>query len=577
MGRVLSFALSLPLLGVAVFAQPYPVSVTFNNPSGLACQSGQATLYAAATTVMFTCQSGVFVQVTGGGGSIAPFTTDGTNVTLPAGTLTVVDTVLGPHQQIDVNCTGNVTATLQAAIDTLQAANGGTIRLSSGSCYSTAQIVNTSTSGYVTAKRITGASASPNGTSQAPHGGTQLDLQYASAAKVYTTGYGSLEIDHITFLDTVDGTQAFAQTGNTNLYVHDNAFYGKTATVTTQNGIILGDRSTGSVPTPTMFQGYGTVITSNFFTNLQIGVYLQKFANAVTVTNNVGWNIWGTSTTGFIQCDGIDTSDTGLTATGNLVEMNHMIYGVYFAALCGRSTLINNFYDGTGSTLGQYYFSADSLNNTVITEEGQGFPVVAGPGAAGNLIIDAYQNGTNIPEQAAFGAAITTKGITAAGPISTTGTNTISVPSGQVIGVGNSSGVYSTPGGLFLRANNHDNFEITSSGDTFILNAATFNAGGFLNLSSSTGRGLQFIGTAGQHIATKQAGNDIAGTCTFSGTACTVTFTTGYAAAPACTATDQTAAAPLQVTPGTTTLVITGGTGAGATDVVAYHCIGNPS
>ena len=90
MGRVLSFALGLPLLGVAVFAQPNPVSVTFNNPSGLACQSGQATLYAAATTTMFTCQSGTFVQVTGGGGaSIAPFTTDGTNVTLPTGTLSV--------------------------------------------------------------------------------------------------------------------------------------------------------------------------------------------------------------------------------------------------------------------------------------------------------------------------------------------------------------------------------------------------------------------------------------------------------------------------------------------------------
>ena len=108
MGRVLSFALSLPLLGVVVFAQPNPVSVTFNNPSGLACQSGQATLYAAATTIMFTCQSGVFVQVTGGGGSsLAPFTTDGTNVTLPAGTLTVGNTMLDPVAGI----MGNTAAT----------------------------------------------------------------------------------------------------------------------------------------------------------------------------------------------------------------------------------------------------------------------------------------------------------------------------------------------------------------------------------------------------------------------------------------------------------------------------------
>jgi hypothetical protein len=107
MGRVLSFVLSLTVLGMAVFAQPYPVSVTFNNPSGLACQSGQATLYAAATTIMFTCQSGVFVQVTGGGGnSIAPFTTDGTNVTLPAGRLSVGGVLIVP---VTISTSGPVT------------------------------------------------------------------------------------------------------------------------------------------------------------------------------------------------------------------------------------------------------------------------------------------------------------------------------------------------------------------------------------------------------------------------------------------------------------------------------------
>ena len=44
--------------------------------------------------VLYTCQNGTWVQVSGGGGSsLAPFTTDGTNVTLPSGTLSVGNTL----------------------------------------------------------------------------------------------------------------------------------------------------------------------------------------------------------------------------------------------------------------------------------------------------------------------------------------------------------------------------------------------------------------------------------------------------------------------------------------------------
>lgn len=81
----------------------------------------------------------------------------------------------------------------------------------------------------------------------------------------------------------------------------------------------------------------------------------------------------------------------------------------------------------------------------------------------------------------------------------------------------------------------------------------------------------------GAHLETNTANKDITGVCTFAATTCTVTFTTAYAAAPACQATDQTAAAPVRSAPTTSNVVFTGGTGAGATDVVAYHCDGNPN
>ena len=47
--------------------------------------------------VLYTCQNGTWAQVSGGGGSsLAPFTTDGTNVVLPSGTLSVGQALLVP-------------------------------------------------------------------------------------------------------------------------------------------------------------------------------------------------------------------------------------------------------------------------------------------------------------------------------------------------------------------------------------------------------------------------------------------------------------------------------------------------
>ena len=47
--------------------------------------------------LLYTCQNGTWVQISGGGGSsLAPFTTDGTNVALPSGTLSVGQALLVP-------------------------------------------------------------------------------------------------------------------------------------------------------------------------------------------------------------------------------------------------------------------------------------------------------------------------------------------------------------------------------------------------------------------------------------------------------------------------------------------------
>ena len=60
--------------------------------------------------LLYTCQAGTWVQISdGGGSSIAPFTTDGTNVALPPpGTFSVGNTLSAPNLLTTGNYSGNV-------------------------------------------------------------------------------------------------------------------------------------------------------------------------------------------------------------------------------------------------------------------------------------------------------------------------------------------------------------------------------------------------------------------------------------------------------------------------------------
>ena len=69
--------------------------------------------------VLYTCQDGTWVQVSGAGGSsIAPFTTDGTNVTLPSGTLSVTNTVTAGAFATTPSTVANIMALVQGTANT---------------------------------------------------------------------------------------------------------------------------------------------------------------------------------------------------------------------------------------------------------------------------------------------------------------------------------------------------------------------------------------------------------------------------------------------------------------------------
>ena len=82
--------LLLLALASAALAQPQKIiGVTFSDPTGLSCQPGTAIIY-ATTGGFFTCQSGVWAAVSGGGSSFvgaagAIQTTDGTGLPVDGG------------------------------------------------------------------------------------------------------------------------------------------------------------------------------------------------------------------------------------------------------------------------------------------------------------------------------------------------------------------------------------------------------------------------------------------------------------------------------------------------------------
>jgi hypothetical protein len=107
-------------------------------------------------------------------------------------------------------------------------------------------------------------------------------------------------------------------------------------------------------------------------------------------------------------------------------------------------------------------------------------------------------------------------------------------------------------------------------------NLAEYIPGNLLAGSAGTLQGPTFYG----HFNNNAATTDNAGTCGLSaGTphVCTYTFARPWNSAPVCTANDQTNAAVIKVSPSTSSVTFTGGTGSATSDVVADHCEGNPS
>ena len=267
------------------------------------------------------------------------------------------------------------TATLNAELAALHAAGGGTLILPSGTirCDGTLTLTNdAATPPKQPALRIVGQGAHWSGRGTAPIGGTTLDIRGAGTnGKITTTGLGLLAIEGVTLRDTAGTSTPFLYTTNTTLHVDGCAFVGSKTSGWDQDGIVLGgpDQVEGGGALTDGFQGYGTVISRNFFSGIRTIIKGQAFANAVVIRDNTVWTTCGNTTGAAIEWDGQPTTGTqsaaGCLISGNLIEVPNYAYAIRLKRCTGFTLDANNVFDADTPTVSAYVLDAECSGNVV--------------------------------------------------------------------------------------------------------------------------------------------------------------------------------------------------------------------
>lgn len=209
--------------------------------------------------------------------------------------------------------------------------------------------------------------------------GVILDLRYAGGdddaiAKIDTRAEGMLEIDHLQFVSGGDDDYQFFFDTSTTVWIHDNAWQGNTAntgSTCAQDVFLMG----GTVETwdttsdTSMFQGYGSVIERNYFSQIRQGLVTRVAANAIHFQKNLFSN----------TCGSADDSHSAvhlLGASFNLCEANtirdnnfestNYIYSVILDYAQWNVIDGNCFGDGSPSFVACVHCTTNAVKNLVI-------------------------------------------------------------------------------------------------------------------------------------------------------------------------------------------------------------------
>lgn len=160
---------------------------------------------------------------------------------------------------------------------------------------------------------------------------------------------------------TMSYSSPFIHTTSTTLEVLDNTFvgngiyiFGGPYTPTGQDAIWLGGNTNaidGSLNAA--FQGYHTVIQGNSFRQLNNGVALKNYGNAVTVSSN---SSVGTAGMSAYACDGSQANqpNSSNNFTNNIIEMQQYLYGFYLDRCITSNFIGNSFYDEAAQVISHY-------------------------------------------------------------------------------------------------------------------------------------------------------------------------------------------------------------------------------
>lgn len=273
--------------------------------------------------------------------------------------------------------------------------------------------------------RIYGVGGYQNGYFVPPviNGGSVLDLRYNGVdglhpAKIDTRGAGFLEVDHISIKSGGNDDFQIMQTTNTAVFIHHCAIIGnvlKTGIACVQNFMQFGGTTSQitSDAANAPFQGYGSKMWDNYYSNIQYGSNFGNYSNGVQISNEIFSATCGSPNSlgapyYFDPGSTVGNETFGVTIQGTIVEVSNYAYAVTQIQKSSRHIFDGiGIYDPTSHTQAGYYIGSGCTVNTIIV----GFlptsvPLTAGAAAGTVLVLD--DRGTSWPSQFPNGLTVGT-------------------------------------------------------------------------------------------------------------------------------------------------------------------------
>ena len=207
-------------------------------------------------------------------------------------------------------------------------------------------------------------------------GGTTFDMRGGNAyGKIQLRGLGVFAADGITFtnLGTPD-VYPMIYTTNTTLILTHNCFLGSSTlsgVSCNQDAIVMGGTTAVISNAETAaFQGYGTVIDTNYFDHIQRAVYGRVYCNSSVIRNNTVWIESGSNLAGgaCIEINGYSGASDyaeGNVIDGNLIEMYHYTYAISLVWAKQNVVVGNSGWDGSAQNNAVVYCENSAYQNYI--------------------------------------------------------------------------------------------------------------------------------------------------------------------------------------------------------------------